>query len=85
MRVCLGGTFDLLHAGHEALLAKAFAIGDKEVIIGITSDAMAKRTRGTVNPLERRSPQRRKTGGRLHLITTPAGGRSKRLSQAGLP
>ncbi len=51
MRVCLGGTFDLLHAGHEALLAKAFGLGDEEVIIGITSDRMAKRTRKKVNGL----------------------------------
>jgi len=51
MKVCLGGTFDILHAGHEALLAKAFALGDEEVIIGITSDRMARRTRKAVNPL----------------------------------
>jgi inosine/xanthosine triphosphatase len=51
MRVCLGGTFDLLHAGHEALLTKAFGLGDEEVIIGITSDRMAKRTRKKVNGL----------------------------------
>lgn len=51
MRVCLGGTFDILHVGHEALLAKAFQIGDEEVIIGITSDRMAKRSRKAVNPL----------------------------------
>jgi len=51
MRVAMGGTFDILHAGHEALLRKAFELGDTEVIIGITSDAMAKRTRAKVNPL----------------------------------
>jgi inosine/xanthosine triphosphatase len=51
MRVCLGGTFDLLHLGHEALLAKAFALGDEEVIIGVTSQRMAKRTRKAVNSL----------------------------------
>jgi len=51
VRVCLGGTFDVLHAGHEALLAKAFELGDREVLIGITSDRMAKRTRKRVNPL----------------------------------
>jgi inosine/xanthosine triphosphatase len=47
----LGGTFDLLHLGHEALLAKAFALGDEEVIIGVTSQRMAKRTRKAVNSL----------------------------------
>ena len=51
MRVCTGGTFDILHAGHEALLAKAFVLGDEEVLIGITSDRMARKTRKRVNPL----------------------------------
>lgn len=54
MRTCLGGTFDLLHVGHEALLAKAFELGDDEVIIGMTSDRMARRTRKTVNSLATR-------------------------------
>lgn len=40
MRVCLGGTFDRLHVGHEALLRKAFEVGD-EVFIGVTSQRMA--------------------------------------------
>lgn len=51
MKVCLGGTFDVLHAGHEALLAKAFALGDEEVVIGITSGRMARASRSVVNPL----------------------------------
>lgn len=37
--VVLGGTFDHFHAGHKAILDKAFAIG-KEVEIGLTSDKM---------------------------------------------
>lgn len=37
-RVCVAGTFDGLHAGHEALLRKAFAVGNR-VLIGLTSDA----------------------------------------------
>ena len=41
---CTGGTFDRLHSGHSALLKKAFAISDK-VLIGLTSDAMVKRTK----------------------------------------
>jgi pantetheine-phosphate adenylyltransferase len=37
--VGLGGTFDRLHKGHEALIQKAFEIGLR-VLIGITSDEM---------------------------------------------
>jgi pantetheine-phosphate adenylyltransferase len=35
--VATGGTFDEIHAGHVALLAKAFELGH-HVIIGVTSD-----------------------------------------------
>jgi len=53
MRVAMGGTFDLLHAGHEALLEGAFALAG-EVFIGLTTDAMALRTRPEMNPYETR-------------------------------
>ena len=37
-KVCLGGTFDPpIHAGHEALIGKAFEVG-KFVVIGLTHD-----------------------------------------------
>ncbi|MBU1327025.1 pantetheine-phosphate adenylyltransferase [Patescibacteria group bacterium] len=37
-RVCVAGTFDRLHKGHEAVLRAAFLAGDR-VILGLTSDA----------------------------------------------
>jgi len=48
MRVAMGGTFDILHAGHEALLDAAFALGG-EVFIGLTTDAMALQGRAAVS------------------------------------
>ena len=38
--VALGGTFDMIHKGHLALLQKGFSISSK-VIIGLTSDELA--------------------------------------------
>ena len=40
--VALGGTFDIIHAGHIALLEKGFSIS-KKVIIGLTSDELAEK------------------------------------------
>ncbi|HSX18597.1 MAG TPA: pantetheine-phosphate adenylyltransferase [Candidatus Saccharimonadales bacterium] len=42
----LGGTFDLLHAGHIALIDKAFALS-KLVTIGLTTDNFAKKNKST--------------------------------------
>ena len=40
--VALGGTFDIIHAGHLALLDKGFSIS-KKMIIGLTSDELAEK------------------------------------------
>lgn len=37
MKVCIGGTFNILHLGHELLFEKAFE-DDNQVFIGLTSD-----------------------------------------------
>jgi pantetheine-phosphate adenylyltransferase len=42
--VATGGTFDEIHIGHIALLSKAFELG-KRVIIGVTSDDFAEKTK----------------------------------------
>lgn len=41
-RVIIGGTFGFLHKGHQALISKAFAIGD-HVYIGLTTDLYVRR------------------------------------------
>ncbi len=43
--VATGGTFDVIHIGHLALLSKAFEQG-KKVVIGVTSDEFADTVRG---------------------------------------
>ena len=40
----MGGTFDILHVGHKALLQKALEVGDI-ILIGLTTDARASKNR----------------------------------------
>ena len=53
--MCLGGTFDKMHLGHESLLRNAFSLSD-EIIIGLTSDIRAKinRSEEYINPYSER-------------------------------
>ena len=52
--VATGGTFDEIHAGHIALLSRAFQTGEK-VIIGVSSDEFArKRSKRLNHNFERR-------------------------------
>ena len=41
MKVCFGGTFNIIHKGHELLFKKAFE-GDNQVFIGLCSDELIK-------------------------------------------
>ena len=52
--VAMGGTFDVIHNGHMALLKKSFSISSK-VIIGLSSDQLAiKRGKNLVNDYSKR-------------------------------
>lgn len=52
--VALGGTFDIIHKGHVALLTKAFSISS-HVIIGLAGDELvAKKGKNLINNYSRR-------------------------------
>lgn len=53
MKVCLGGTFDIIHEGHEKLIKKAFEIGD-EVVVGVSSDELVKKLGKIAEKYEKR-------------------------------
>ena len=44
-RVCMGGTFDVFHRGHEVLIQTALEVSD-QVLIGLTTDERAGKGRG---------------------------------------
>jgi rfaE bifunctional protein nucleotidyltransferase chain/domain len=49
--VATGGCFDLLHAGHVAVLQQARALGDCLVVL-LNSDASVRRLKGPTRPLQ---------------------------------
>jgi pantetheine-phosphate adenylyltransferase len=40
MKVCIGGTFDILHKGHKTLISKAFEVAGEQghIFIGVTAE-----------------------------------------------
>jgi len=55
VKVALGGTFEPLHEGHKKLIDVAIKLGGKDVMIGITSDDMARMRIRSVLPFEIRA------------------------------
>ena len=55
MKVCIGGTFNILHKGHKLLIDRAFEVSgpDGIVFIGLASDILTK-NKVDVKPLEER-------------------------------
>ncbi|MCQ2056394.1 MAG: inosine/xanthosine triphosphatase [archaeon] len=49
MKVAVAGTFNVFHSGHKAMVDRALSF-DGEVYIGITSDEMARNSRGFISP-----------------------------------
>ena len=54
MKVCLGGTFEPFHAGHEALL-RAAAQGAGSMFVGVTDGPLARRGDRPVSPWPQRA------------------------------
>ena len=45
MRVAVAGTFGPVHDGHRALFETALEVGDEGVVVGLTSDELARSSR----------------------------------------
>ncbi|MGI0004694.1 MAG: phosphopantetheine adenylyltransferase [Candidatus Nitrosotenuis sp.] len=72
--VAMGGTFDVIHDGHIALLKRAFSISDK-VIIGLTGDELAGKRGKKI-----KSGYSQRLGALEQLIKTKFPGRSHVIS-----
>jgi inosine/xanthosine triphosphatase len=72
MKVGVGGTFNVFHRGHRALLDAAVSAGD-DVIVGVTSDRMAVAGREKVRPVGEREDDVRRylegKGARFEIVT----------------
>ncbi len=66
MKVGVGGTFNVLHDGHRALLSKAFELGGT-VVVGLASDSLVSRRKSRHVPLAKRK-------GRLEEFLSSEGG-----------
>ena len=54
-RIAVGGTFDILHKGHEKLINETFKLAD-EVFVGLTSDKFAEKLdKQLINSYSKRS------------------------------
>ena len=55
--VCVGGTFDRLHAGHKLLLTKAALLAERDLLIGVTDAPLLRRKqlRELMQPLAHRA------------------------------
>jgi len=53
MKVAVGGTFNVLHGGHKALIERAFELGD-EVVFAISSDSFASSRKTELIPFSER-------------------------------
>lgn len=51
MKVCIGGTFDIIHKGHKLLISKAFEVANKDgfVFIGLTKNKLIDKKKDVKN------------------------------------